>query len=282
MIDLTLPVTIKTLTTPESQQLSSIFPDLPSVEKCITCRGKKSFRWYADPATRSEIVEYPCPCRDQWVLHRFFLNAGIPTNYQQLGWSDLDWIDPDAIARAREYLSDPGYVDNGFGLFLHGGKGTGKTLLMALVLKDLLVAGHDCYFTTFNAMLDVFTGGWHDADMKQWFHRRIKNAGILGIDDPGKEMEGRVHLPAAVIDEVLRHRVQSLRPNLITTNDSLGQFQARYGEYVLSLLRERATTKEFTGQDVRDQYRNRIIDEIKAGLKRPLVCQTLASFEERT
>lgn len=276
MLDLSLPKTIHALSTPDSLRLKELYPerDLPATpDQCITCRGRKTFLWWDDPASEGrQPVEYQCPCREQWMLHRFLLNAGIPRSYQVLGWSDLTWIEAGAQTKATEYLDRrEAYVNGGLGMILHGGKGTGKTLLVALILKALLAQGHDCYFTTFNALLDVFTGGWHDAEMKRWFHRRIQNAGVLGLDDPGKEMEGRVQLPPAVLDELIRHRVSDLRPTFVTTNDSLAQFQTRYGEYVFSLLRERSTTYEFKGQDSRDLARGRFHEEIALGLTRPVV-----------
>lgn len=273
MIDLSLPASVRVLSTPESEQLAREYPDLPTPENCITCKGKKSFQWWDDPASAErQVVTYDCPCRDQWILHRFLLNSGIPRSYQVLGWSDLTWIEDGALVKVAEYLDRrDDYVDAGFGMILFRNKGTGKTLLMALLLKDLLAHGHDCYFTTFNALLDVFTGGWHDTETKARFHKRIKNAGVLGLDDPGKEIKSRVALPGAVLDELIRHRVSDLRPTFITTNDTLGQFGVRYGEYVMSLLQERATTYEFTGTDSRPLANNRLKDEVRMGLTRPLV-----------
>lgn len=274
MLDLINPPAIRSLTAEESERLKTKHPDLPSTpEECPTCKGTKKFTWWDDPASVDRItVEYECPCVEQWVLHRFFLNAGVDKAYQQLGWADMSWCEPGAIAEAQGYLDrEAQYVANGFGIIFYGGKGTGKTALATLMLKSLLAASHDGFFTTFNAMLETFTAGWHEPEEKEWFHRRIKNAGVLVIDDPGKEMKGRIALPEALLDEVIRHRTAGLRPTFITTNSDMKVFAERYGEYVMSLLHERAMTYRFTGTDARENYRLRMHDEIDAGLTRPLV-----------
>lgn len=276
MLSLANPAGVRTLTEAESTRLRAQYPpsDLPSSpEHCPTCHGKHKFLWWNDPASPTRLaVEYECPCEDQWVLHRFLLNAGVDKAYQQLCWGDMQWANPDAVEVIHHYLATAeSYVSNGFGIVMYGSQGTGKTALATLLLKRLLGDGYDGYFTTFNAMIDIFTSGWHDRDDKAWFHRRIKNAGVLVLDDPGKEMKGRAALPESLLDEVIRSRVSGLRPTIITTNDDMQAFGVRYGKYVMSLLQERAMTFAFNGQDARVASRQRMHDEVDQGLTRPLV-----------
>lgn len=294
-IDMTLPLGVRTLTTVEADRLRQQYPDLPpSPERCITCRGAKKFTWWDDPASPERMaVEYECPCRDQWVLHRYLLHSGVNLLYQQLSWADMHMVEGEGLEAIRHYMDlHERYVANGFGVILHGEKGTGKTGLSALLLKYLIGQGHDSYFTTFAQLLSFLKGTFRDNDETTWFHRRVRNAGVLVIDDLGREhfqrrflsTEQRVALgtdsgirenPTAMaestLEEIVRHRVASLRPTIITTNLDPVKVEELYGSNLLSLLRERSTTCRFEGTDRRDTVRMRMHDEVEAGLTRPLV-----------
>jgi DNA replication protein DnaC len=272
MLDLANPPTIRTLTSEEAERLRRTYPDCPSTPaQCITCKGTGKFTWWDEPASNQRLaVEYECPCKDQWVLHRRLLISGIGEAYQRLSWADMTWCEDGALEMALDYHDRREvYIDNGYGLLFHGEKATGKTALATLLLKRLIGDGVDGYFTTFNEMIQVFTSGWSTPDDKDWFHRRIKNARVLVIDDPGKEMHSS--LPGPLLDEVLRHRTAGLRPTIITTNHTLKQFAEKYGEYVMSLLQERCHTYEFKGSPARLKANTRSEQEMDMGLKRPLV-----------
>lgn len=276
MVDLTLPRGVRTLTKTESDRLrSDDGNNLPSSPNdCPTCRGKKKFQWWDDPYSPEPetIVTYECPCVNQWVLYRFLLHAGIEKRYQRLSWADMRWCDTAALDKASAYIAEhESYVTNGLGIFMTGTQGTGKTGLATLILKALLGEGYDGYFTTFNDMITRFTAGWRDVDDQRWFHQRVKNAGVLVIDDPGKETKGRIELPQALIDEIIRHRVAGLRPTIIAANLSLDQFAQSYGQYVMSLLHEASTSITFDSPDARDNVRMRFHRERELGLTRPLV-----------
>lgn len=270
-----LPETIRLLTNPELERLRTRYPRLPeSPERCVTCEGTGSFRWYGAKVGEGPppVVTYECSCTDQWVLHTYLLNANIGDAYQRLSWGDVA-TEQGALDKVADYLEHASsYVRAGVGLILYGGVGTGKTMLATLVLKQLLAQGYDGYFTTFSEMIDTYTGGWNDPEERAWFHRRIKNAEVLVLDDIGREYQGRTKsgLPESTFDEVLRHRVAAATPTIITTNLDLTKLQEGYGGNVMSLLHERSSTYRFTGEDFRDNARTRLVDEVAAGLTRPV------------
>lgn len=267
-----LPSGVRILSDEEAARLKRLRPDLPmSLGDCITCKGAKTFRWF-DPILVDGVrlvADWKCNCEDQWILHRWFLHCGIDKTYQRLSWEDVS-AEPGAVAKVKDYLAhSDAYVEAGCGLILYGSMGSGKTLLTMLALKELS-CHWDCYFTTFAELIDTFTAGWHDPEDKRWFYRRIKNAGVLAIDDVGREQKG-ANFPRSTLDEVLRHRVAASRPTIITTNLNLEDLQRGYGTNIMSLLHERSTTYRFTGEDFRERSRLRLDEEILRKVTRPVV-----------
>jgi DNA replication protein DnaC len=187
------------------------------------------------------------------------LNAGINTEYQRLLWDDMTHVNLDAQDQVGEYITNLDYnIRIGRGLILWSKTpGTGKTLLGSLIVKRSLARGVDCYLTQFNEMLDIFTSGWRDEDERAWFIRRIRNVTLLAVDDIGKESGGRSNVVDSMFDTVMRHRVASGLPTLITTNLTPKEIQQGYGMYVMSLLSEQCEDIEVPGMDYRPKKREK-------------------------
>lgn len=276
-----LPRGVRLLTDEEVRRLSLISAPPPPPEQCITCLGTGTFRWwsYADPSLNPAepyfAADFTCSCLDQWQANRYLLNANVMKAYQQLSWRDATHVDPAAVGAVMDYIEHAeAYLQAGLGLILHGStNGTGKTLLATLLAKGLLAQGVDCYFITFSDLIDRLADGWKDLDAQQWFQRRIKNVSVLVIDDIGKEYQGKKQsgLPQSAFDSVLRHRVGSALPTLLTTNLDLSGLHRDYNTAVMSLLSERSQVHEVVGTDFRERSNKRLVDEVKQGLIRPRV-----------
>lgn len=276
-----LPAGISLLGTYDLDRLRVLYPNvippkgMPMRPRdCPTCRGRKKFPWWKDDE-RLETAVYQCNCIDQWKLHVYFLNANIGRGFQTLAWPDVE-VELGAVHAVKEYQEkSESYVQAGFGLILYGEMGTGKTMLATLLLKKLLALGHGGYFITFEEMIKRLTDGWHNHDDKEWFRRRIENAGVLVIDDIGREWQRTKQsgLSESMFDNVLRHRVASALPTIITTNLDMTKMREGYGGNIWSLLHERSVTHEFTGASYRDQHRQRLDSETARGLIRPIVVE---------
>lgn len=277
------PPTVHTLSTVESERLHTLYPDLSnSLAQCKTCRGRKQFLWYDQDGETP--VSWECNCEEQFILHRFLLNAGVDWSYQKLSWTDATAVDPAAMELVLDYGHHAEqYVHGGLGLVLHGNHGNGKTLLSILLLKMMLSNGYDCFFVNFQDMCDYFTSGWRNEEQKAWFTQRVRNAGVLVIDDIGTEYMGSrkvengvvVHRPleiiGAMVDRVIRSRVAADRPTIITTNFDLDELKRTYQSNVMSLLTESSMTFKFISDDYRPESNQRRLAERRAGLTRPIV-----------
>lgn len=272
-----LPSGIRALTNPDVIRLRQQYPNLwadPS-KSCITCNfeetGTKTLLVRPTPGTAP--VLYDCACADQWLLHRWMLNAGVDIRYQRLSWVDCVSVPGSIQVAVAEYVDHiSSHMAKGSGLTLWSPhRGTGKTLLSTLLFKHVLAKGHDGYFIQFNEMLDAFSAGWRNEDERAWFVRRVRNAALLVVDDMGRENRGRAGIAESMFDTVIRARVAGARPTIITTNWTAEEMLQGYGPNVLSLLSEVNTPLEVPGADYRPTSRAQDIQDTEDNVRRPLV-----------
>lgn len=262
-----LPAGVRSLTDPESQRLSQQYPDLwrDPKKSCLTCSRTGSFKGRLEDGS---VVEFQCDCISQWKLHRWMLNAGIGLRYQRLSWADATGIGS-AVAKAIIDYTDSvdANIATGTGVTLWSeAKGTGKSMIATLLLKELLARGFDGYFTQFNEMLNFFTDGWRDKDERAWFTRKVRNAGVLVVDDMGREYKGRAEVAEAMFDTIIRARVADARPTIITTNYTPEKMLSGYGGNILSLLSEVNTEIHVPGRDFRPEARERLLRDRSEGI----------------
>jgi DNA replication protein DnaC len=266
---------IRVLTQEESARLDAKYPStLPkSLRDCVTCRGKKQFKWWTDYGISEEIGTYECPCSEQFVLYKYLLNSGLGLELQRYAVGDLKGVPIGAFDAAMDYVDESDYyVGQGYNFIFRGDRGTGKTLLATLTLKQLLDKGIDGYFTTFNDMLDNFTAGWNNDETRVWFEARAKNAPLLVVDDIGKEYEGRVGISKVMIDNIFRSRVNDALPTIITTNLTAEQMGLRYSA-ALETIASKSRTFEFNGTTWRNsaQEIEQLRKELDNKLTRPVL-----------
>lgn len=265
---------IRVLVAEESTRLDVLHPTLPrTLKQCVTCHGAGRFKWWVDYGVSEETDDYECPCAEQLTLHKFLLNAGIGLRYQRYGIGDLDQVSSLATKVANEYLEAADYyVGNGYGLYFQGDRGTGKTLLATILLKQLLDTGVDGYFTTFNDMLDNFVAGWTSDEQRTWFDSRVRNAPLLVVDDIGKEYSGRVGVSKVMVDNIFRSRVNNALPTIITTNLSVDEMASRYSS-ALETIAGQALHVKFEGSSYRESELEiaRRQREIEKKLSRPVM-----------
>lgn len=166
-----------------------------------------------------------------------------------------------------EVEGDPhNFLANGF--VVHN---TGKTLLGNLVLKELVKLNYTCFGTTFASTVEAFTAGWgNNKAEKDWFARKFMHSQVLLLDDLGKEFRSAAGLSPTTFDHIIRTRVQSARPTILTTNMTAQELQNGYGSAVLSMLVEQSVEVELQGEDFRPQRKGIKTAEVKAKETRPI------------
>ena len=245
----------KFLTDDEGDYLESRVPNYERINKigCPTC------------------TDHSCgECKTQLQLYKHYLNAGIGLNYQRLNWDDYQG-DEQALQLAQGYLiRHREMVKGGMGLMYYGTWGTGKTLLTALMAKELVKLGYSVYFATFTQMVDEFTRGWGSNEDKARFEAKVVKSDIFFLDDVGKEFRSKNNLSEATFDHVLRQRALDNRPTFMTTNMTIEELNVGYGSAIFSLLKERVIIHNMVGEDYRTMARDRTLNEITNGVQRKI------------
>lgn len=252
------------LTDEEAARLYASYPEVKSDPTffCPTCDLKRTYFWKGE--------DHECDCQYQLQLLKWYLHSGIGAHYQRLAWEDYDG-DPDALAWANKYIDlHDRMVKKGFGFLFHGDYGTGKTLLLMLLMKSLVKIGYSVFCTTFTGMIELFTAGWSSPREKQYYHDRMKGSQILFIDDIGKEFKTKNNLAEATFDDILRSRIQAGRPTHITTNMTPPELVKGYGAAVFSLLQEVSIAHQFSGDDQRPSVVLKKLTELESGETRPI------------
>jgi DNA replication protein DnaC len=246
------------------------FPDLPKSHEygCLTCQKNRGVG--RDGVIFWRGQEWECDCQDQLQRAKHYLSAGIGDMYQRIHYED--WARGeralDAVGVYRDRHND--FISSGFGIVAYGGFGTGKTMLLVLLLKDLIRDfGYDAYYTTFGDLMSMFTDGWHDRSAREDYRMRISRSRILMIDDVGRGFVDN-RIASAEMDNILRSRVQQSRPTFITMNLELDEFQDVYGGAAMSLLTERSVELRLEGESYRTTMNEKVMAEIGAGERRPI------------
>lgn len=251
------------LSNAELKRLQSAYPELRHAG-CPTCKDAGHFRWQGK--------DQECLCTEQKRLHVRYLHAGIGLTYQRLSWGDVGFDVAAACPKLADYLDNfDYYLANGMGLFIPGPVGSGKTLLLMLILKELVKRDYDCYTTTFANTVESFTATWGDNEEKRWFAKKFMGSQVLGLDDLGKEFRSSNRLAPTTFDNILRTRVQNARPTILTTNMTAQEVGHGYGSAALSMLVERSLEMPLTGADFRPIAHGRSLAEIENKETRPIV-----------
>lgn len=158
----------------------------------------------------------------------------------------------DQYKKITEYVANLRQnITNGIGLILKGPVGTMKTTLAVAVLREHLAAGGSGLFVPMVSLLDnIFTKKARNMDDWLKYEDRIRNTGLLVLDDLGAEYHQEWVL--AKVDAIISERYNRMRPVIVTTNLSDKQLQGKYAERIIDRLRSTAKVVNFTGKSLRE------------------------------
>lgn len=266
-------------TPPDVERLNPLHTLPPSWrDHCSTCSGDGYFKTRLKD---DSVVTVECNCREQWILGRHMQASNIDDVYARMSWDRVRTVPEDVLALVREYVDDLShYRRAGLGLTLWGDRrGTGKTMLTVLLLKEAMASGCSVYFTRFIDLITTYSRTWKNETTEAWFARSVERASVLGIDDIGKESVQTTKSAGMVdqlLDRMLRGRIANARTIIVSSNlnpasEKVGQGFDRYQRDVLELLSEANEPVEVGGVSYRRTSREQKIADVRDGVVYPLV-----------
>jgi DNA replication protein DnaC len=165
------------------------------------------------------------------------------------------------VAMARDYIESFGAPEadrSKPGLLLYGDTGSGKTHILASVLKELIAKGHSAlYYNVPNLFKDIRATYRDDNEIDEdQLLEGIVRSEILALDDLGAEKTSDWVLDRLYL--IINQRYEDCRPTLVTTNhDWPMDVERNAGKRIASRLAETCTiVGPFPKQDWRMKNAN--------------------------
>jgi DNA replication protein DnaC len=227
----------------------------PDGIECQLCDGS-GFR--VDETTNTA---YNCTCRSQRIARRRARNLSnvLPKRYRNVSLEstvvhDIRSRAPGQVRAIEHFVRDiDTNLDEGRGLWLFGGPGTGKTELAMLVSKSALTAGRSVAVYTLPRLLAEIRKTF-DADNDATYLDLLDRLGevdLLHVDDVGAEQTSPWVLEQ--LYAIINARYEEERSIVITTNLERDALAGQIGERTVSRLEQMCEVLPLWGPDHRKQ-----------------------------
>lgn len=140
----------------------------------------------------------------------------------------------EAYRRCKNYCEVSSKVlENGYGIYIFGDKGTGKTHLTACMVNELINQYKTVLFTNFFEISKMIRSTFNKkSETEEEFINKISNIDFLFIDDIGSEVlkknDEDTWLQGIVFD-VINKRYNNKKPTVFTSNHSLQELITQRG-----------------------------------------------------
>ena len=147
---------------------------------------------------------------------------------------------------------------HGFGIYLEGSNGVGKTMFMSYLLVQAVRAGYSAYYTT---AMDL------DYDMKRGFSDREVATRIeemlwsdfWGFDElGGEQFKSGDNWAKMQVERVLKFRLDNKLPTIVASNSNPRKIESAYGPSVRSILTGSYQHVLLDGGDFRGKIQERM------------------------
>lgn len=139
-----------------------------------------------------------------------------------------------AYVRCKRYCEIAKEVlENGYGIYLYGNSGTGKTHLTACMCNELISQYRQCLFTNFLEISKLIRSTWgkNNTDAETVI-KRICEIDYLFIDDLGTEIlqkNGDDNWLQEQVFDIINMRYNNRKPTIFSSNHSLNELVEKRG-----------------------------------------------------
>jgi DNA replication protein DnaC len=204
-----------------------------------------------------EDVARACECRERIVARARSRGVAsvIPPKYRGVSFDrpPVSQISDAVLQPIRDYCGQvEARIDEGRGLWLYGGPGTGKTTLAMLVSRVALEAGRSVAIYSLPKLLARIRRTY-DAEAGEQsyleFFGRLTGVDLLHLDDLGAE--NRTDWVLEQLYALVNERYESKRSLIVTTNKNEAELEEQIGKRVVSRLVETCELVPVFGDDAR-------------------------------
>lgn len=189
--------------------------------------------------------------REQKKVQRLFSAAKVPRVYEGLGWGDYEATDDNQEAVAAvKYIMQPGEKK---GLFIYGPRGTGKTMLVAILANEMTKNGQPVLFSSVPDLLEDIRESY-GKDTASETMRAAREAACLILDDLGAERI--TEWVGEQLFTLLNYRYNERLKTIITSNYSRRE------------LSQRLTVRDRNGNGADDTQAQRLLSRISGMCER--------------
>lgn len=187
---------------------------------CKTCTEEKERRQRESEERRNKALR----------IERLKERSLIDERYKDKHFSDLDLSNPifkNAYQRCVKYCEIASKVlENGYGIYIHGDTGTGKTLLTSCMANNLIEQEYTVLFTNFFEILKAIQGTFNNDTTENADNiiNSIADVDFLFIDDLGTESLAKNsgdNFTQDKIFEIINKRYNKKKPTIFSSNYSI-------------------------------------------------------------
>ena len=209
------------------------------VANCPHCQGRK------------------CPiCSKQFALYLTLARSQVP---MKLWDFEVDSIDAVEVRdRIKAYVGNLKEASlKGYGLYLYGSNGVGKSMSAAIILKNAIRMGYEhVRFIHMSEVVTMFFDGMYNKDLRREYEKDILEAEFLVLDEIDKAYKSNNGgFADSSYDLLFRTRANRCRPTIVTANTRKEEFlkngENLFGKSLLSLFAENMSSVMVFGQDRR-------------------------------
>ena len=196
-----------------------------------------------------------CKCLQNYNKEYALYAANIPKEFHSLTRDDFtsDWIaqNEEAFSRSIKYVQQlQKALDKGFGLYLGGTSGSGKSFIATLILKKAMEQGFSAYFILFRDFVQFAMNALRDPEVQEDIDHLVTHADFLVLDSIGDVTAlGRdgQELINTVVMALLKKRKYSGKPLIVTSHSRLSELKILLGEDAAPAITSGLSELSFTG-----------------------------------
>jgi DNA replication protein DnaC len=183
----------------------------------------------------------PCKCRPRRVARSRtrLLEGQIPRQFREISFEnsvvfDIERTLPSQVRAVRGFVRTlEANLDDGHGLWLMGGPGTGKTTMAMIVSRNAIAAGRSVAIYSCPRLLGVIRESIDGSGMLD-FLDRLARVDLLHIDDLGAER--KTEWVVEQLYTIINARYEAKRSMLVTSNLSPEELEEQLGARIVSRL----------------------------------------------